>query len=130
METNWQQIIDMNPKGGLRIKAACNVFVHGPINKIEIEKKTNEVIITLDWIIYAKIEENIPFDSWKGYSEIPRIITRFPNKSVGYSIETMPEKGKRITFSGSNIICVEHSVGVIDVSKIAWPKPVPTQITY
>lgn len=105
MPVDWSEIVKRNPKGFLSIQTAGDVVVHGPVKKITLgEEKENEVIIWLEWFIYGKgIEiEKIPVEAWTISYDKPFAITKFPNGSIPYAIQSQEEKGDIIVFSSPN----------------------------
>lgn len=102
MPTDWSEVAKRNPKGFLSIQTAGDVTVHGPVKQITIDEKTKEVIIEVEWFVYGKgIEiEKIPADSWAISFDKPFVVTKFPNGSVPYVIQSTPEQGDVVVFSG------------------------------
>lgn len=104
IEKDWQKVVDMQPKGFLRIKTAGDVIIYGPLDKIEINN--NEVQFRVLWFVYTKFTEILSDIEWAVLPDVTkensaRIIQRFPNNIVPYKIESIPEKGDRIIFSNS-----------------------------
>ena len=108
MKTDWQEIVNLKPKGFLRIKTAADIVIYGPIDKIALDSETNEVSIGLNWLLYAKFEKVILADSWKIFSKNPIIITKFPNGSTPYKLQKRPQKGNCILFFSTGIFYVDY----------------------
>lgn len=114
-KTDWNEVANLKPRGLVIFKDSLDVLFEGPFKQIEINPETNEVGITLDWVIYFKPNSG-PDDKWRYYSKSPVIILKFAN-GLQYEIESTSEKGRVIHFGKSKTIYIDHLEN-IDMSKI------------
>lgn len=112
---DWQEVVDLKPRGDFEFQGHGNTIVRGPIKKLTITE-FDSVLIELKWAAEMPTMGEEGFGTWKASDK--RVFS-FPNLVLPYVIETTPEKGDRIRF-GVSILFVKRLEGVntLDVTKI------------
>jgi hypothetical protein len=117
---DWQEVVNLRPQGYLELNDG-KTAIHGPIESVTIDNRTDYVLITLAWRASMPLSENgVPNGKWtKAENDTP--IT-FPNLVIPFVIEeTGGEKGPRIRF-GLNILYLNPITG-LDPSSVEGLRP-------
>ncbi|MFZ6015109.1 MAG: hypothetical protein ACOYUZ_02010 [Patescibacteria group bacterium] len=107
---NWQEAIDLQPKGYVELNNRKSV-VNGPLESIQLGPDDDMVRIKLKWAGKVSLSEHgVPRGDWVAVAD-EELTLEFPNLAMPYVIEDAPAKGLRIRF-GYSIIYVEPIEGI------------------
>lgn len=106
MSIDWQEVIDLNPRGYCEIQDhEKGIVLHGPVESITLLDHDETVSIKMKWIAQMGLPGRPDFGKWvKAPIEKNEFI--FPNYLIPFVVEPTEEKGDRIRFD-LNIIYIE-----------------------